>query len=29
MVILENANHPCYLDRPDKWHQEFVKWLDQ
>jgi abhydrolase domain-containing protein 14 len=28
MVILENANHPCYLDRPDKWHQELVKWLD-
>jgi pimeloyl-ACP methyl ester carboxylesterase len=29
LVILEGANHPCYLDNPQKWHEELVSFLDQ
>jgi pimeloyl-ACP methyl ester carboxylesterase len=28
LVILENARHPCYLDQPDKWHEELINFLE-
>ena len=27
--IFENAGHPCYLDQPDLWHQELLRFLDR
>lgn len=29
LVILEGARHPCYLDQPERWHQELVGFLDR
>lgn len=26
-VILKDASHPCYLDRPDEFHQELLTFL--
>jgi abhydrolase domain-containing protein 14 len=26
-VILKDASHPCYLDRPDEFHQELLAFL--
>ena len=28
LVILEGARHPCYLDQPQKWHEELLDYLD-
>ena len=25
--IFDNASHPCYLDQPDRWHQELLAFL--
>ena len=25
--VFENAGHPCYLDQPDLWHEEFLAFL--
>ncbi|XP_077986780.1 putative protein-lysine deacylase ABHD14B isoform X2 [Glandiceps talaboti] len=27
VVMLEDANHPAYLDQPDKWHQSLYNFL--
>ena len=27
-VELEDAGHPCYLDKPDIWHRELIRYLD-
>ena len=26
-VVLEGAPHPCYLDQPDRWHDELLSFL--
>lgn len=26
-IIIEGAPHPCYLDNPDTWHTELMKFL--
>ena len=28
-VILKGASHPCYLDRPDEFHDELLKFLEE
>ncbi len=28
LVVLENAGHPCYLDQPDVWHTELIRFLE-
>lgn len=28
LVIVEGASHPCYLDRPEVWHQELLGFLN-
>jgi pimeloyl-ACP methyl ester carboxylesterase len=25
--IFDNAGHPCYLDEPEKWHEELLAFL--
>lgn len=27
-LILEGASHPCYLDRPEEFHRELLKFLE-
>ena len=27
--VFESAGHPCYLDQPDKWHQELLLFLNK
>ncbi len=29
LVLLEGAGHPCYLERPDEFHQRLVAFLDR
>ncbi len=29
LVILKEANHPCYLDDPGTWHTELLKFLEE
>jgi len=26
-IIIDGAPHPCYLDNPDRWHTELIKFL--
>lgn len=28
-IIIDGASHPCYLDKPDKWHTELVAFLHE
>ena len=28
MVVLDGASHPCYLDRPDEFHQTLLEFLE-
>lgn len=27
-IIIEGATHPCYLDKPDIWHSELIRFLN-
>jgi pimeloyl-ACP methyl ester carboxylesterase len=27
--IFDKANHPCYLDQPDLWHDELLSFLNK
>jgi pimeloyl-ACP methyl ester carboxylesterase len=27
LVVLKGARHPCYLDRPDEFHEALIQFL--
>jgi len=29
LLVIEGAKHPAYLDEPDLWHAELIKFLDE
>jgi abhydrolase domain-containing protein 14 len=29
LLVIEGAKHPAYLDEPELWHRELVKFLDE
>jgi pimeloyl-ACP methyl ester carboxylesterase len=28
-VVLHGASHPCYLDQPQRWHEELIRFLSE